>query len=88
MKGNLIANTIILAVIIILYYASCMIIQYIYSMYDVAFAGLLDWRAAYDPLAWNFMNFFVYIVIPLAIIIGFIINTKPQQETIGLRGYR
>jgi ascorbate-specific PTS system EIIC-type component UlaA len=87
MKGNLIANTLILGILIIFYYLSLMVIQYIYSVYDIAFAGITDWRAAYDPYAWTFMNFFIYFVIPVAIIIGFIIHTKPKEETISLRRF-
>jgi len=65
-----------------------MAIQYIFSAYDIIFAGIIDWRTNYNAYAGPFMNVFLYLVIPVAIIIGFIIHTKPQNETIGLRGFR
>lgn len=87
MKGNLIVNTMILAFVIILYYATLMLTGYMFSIWDTT-PILNTWSSAWDPLAKTFWDFLVWFFIPLCIIIGFIINTKPNQEQVILRRYQ
>jgi len=85
-KGSLIVNTVILGAVIIFYYLSLMVMNYMFSIWDTI--PILDtWRTAWDPTTKIFWDFIVWFFIPVSFIIAFIVHTKPQQEVIPLRRY-
>jgi hypothetical protein len=87
MKGALIRNTLTIAVVLIFYYVSLLIMNWMFNLWDTI--PILDqWRTAWDPVTKAFWDFLVYIIIPVAFIIAFIVHTKPEQEQLILRRFQ
>lgn len=80
----LIRNTIIVAVILIIYYASLLGMLY---MIDIFNSISLFTTYPIDPVAQLFLDVFFYYVIPLAIVIAYIIHTQPHQQIVQLRRF-
>jgi len=86
MKGNLIFNTLAVAGVLIFYYLTLVMTNYMFSIWDTI-PILSSWKTSWDPNTKIFWDFIVYFGIPLIIIIAFITHTKPKSEVITLRRF-
>lgn len=86
MRGEgLITNTIWIGIIIVAYYASMMMIGFLYD----TFAGIeviKDWSTNMPGPLYLLWNLVIYIIIPLCIVVAMVMRTRPREQYIGLGG--
>ncbi len=80
----LIKNTLGLGLLIVVYYMTLLLMSWIFAIFDTV-PILNTWRAAWGDPSWIFWQFFLYLGIPIIIVIAFITTTKPETEEQYLR---